>query len=160
MSQVLEEIPEIEIEKKKLLLSKFSKLRKSKRITKNVFGLFFPMFTKENDVLKINIENQSYCKFKEESDYICNKDDKYSYNNGPTNIFPIQDNIDSFDYDGDEENSMKFNKIKFNFRRKRKNNLKDTIFNCSFEPQNNSQLNFSEESNLNKELSFISDYKI
>jgi hypothetical protein len=158
MNQFLNDIPEIEFEKKQLLMSKFPKLRKSKRITKNVFGLFFPMFFKENDILKINTEDQNYCKFKDESDYICNKDDKYSYNNEPTKLFPIQDNIDSLDYDADEENSMKLNKIKFNFRRKNENNLKDTVFNCNFESLNNLILNFSEEDNSNKALSFISDY--
>lgn len=68
MSKILKEIPEIKFEKKQLLFSEFSKLRKSKRKTKNVLGLFFPMFTKENEILKINIEDQNYCKFKDESD--------------------------------------------------------------------------------------------
>ena len=102
VKEFFDEIPDIKEINKQKLLSEFSRLRNSKRLTKNSYCLFDQTFTKENDIIKINTKNNNYCKFEDESDYINNQNYECLNNINSLEKIKIEDDISSINYDGDK----------------------------------------------------------
>ena len=153
----LDEIPDIKEKNKQKLLSEFSRLRKSKRLTKIGYCLFEQTFTKENDILKINEKNKNYCKFEDESDYIFNKNEECLNNINSLDNIKIKDDISSINYDGDIENSNDLNTSKLMNKGGKSNHLKKKFLESDYEYKNTTLFNNYEEDNSNSLLSLISN---
>lgn len=128
VKEFFDEIPDIKEINKQKLLSEFSRLRNSKRLTKNSYCLFDQTFTKENDIIKINTKNNNYCKFEDESDYINNQNYECLNNINSLEKIKIEDDISSINYDGDKENSNDYNITESFYKDEKSNNLKKKIF--------------------------------
>ena len=157
VKEFFDEIPDIKEINKQKLLSEFSRLRNSKRLTKNSYCLFDQTFTKENDIIKINTKNNNYCKFEDESDYINNQNYECLNNINSLEKIKIEDDISSINYDGDKENSNDYNITESFYKDEKSNNLKKRFLEPDYEYKKSTLFDIHEEDYLNKFISCISN---
>ena len=159
ISNALKEIPRIREKKKYFLLYEFSKLRKAKKLTKNITFLFNPEYLKLLDKKSITFkifksQENSEHSFYGLSDNEINLDNK-DENLDKSFIF----NNEEAEYFGDDENSFK---IKIDdLLKKNKINNEESIYPKKFKNGEEDYIinNFTLNNNENEKYSLISDYE-
>lgn len=159
ISDALTEIPKINKQKKTYLFSEFSKLRKSKKLSKNVCLLFNPEYIKLLNNKNIDFKIFKNKESSEKSFYALSYNENGSLNKSENCDISLIFNNEEGEYNGDDEKSFQMNFDDLMKRHETKN--EECIYSNKYKKEESNNLfnNLSFKKNEKENLSFISDFE-